>query len=114
MSTSLVSRETPHVMSILDKYPPSLSEEQLANLVFNIKDWQITHGMLLKYGADAHSIACTPIGVSMFPTPFPRTLFEHAQKLQPIYNKLYAAISEDEEWLEMALRGCVPLQPPTR
>lgn len=63
--------------------------------------------MLLKYGADADSISCTPIGVSMFPTPFPRTLFEEAQKLQPIYNKLYATISEDEEWLETALRGCV-------
>ena len=88
-------------------YPPTVSYDQLSNLIFNIKDWQITHGMQLKYGPDAESVSSTPIGVSVFPTPFPRFLFEQAQTLQPIYNTLYAAISEDEDWLYEVLRGCV-------
>ncbi|KAL8819278.1 MAG: hypothetical protein Q9191_007767 [Dirinaria sp. TL-2023a] len=82
-----------------------VEEQQLANLIFNTRDWQITHGMLLKYGPDADTVSSVPIGVSLFPTPFPRQLFENAQKLQVYYNRLYASVSEDEEWLYGALRG---------
>jgi len=80
-------------------YPPTLSPQQLSNLIFSIKDYQITHGMLLKYGPDAHSINAIPIGVSLFPSLFPWSLFEEARELQVVYNKLYARVSEDEEWL---------------
>ena len=102
-----VEQDLPVMEDSLAGYPPTVSPDQLANLIFNIKDWQITHGMQLKYGPDVESVSSTPIGVSVFPTPFPRVLFEQAQELQPIYNKLYAAISEDEEWLYKVLRGCV-------
>lgn len=91
----------------LTAYPPSISHDQLSSLIFNIKDWQITHGMQLKYGPDVESVSSTPIGVTVFPTTFPRALFEQAQALQPVYNRLYAAISEDEKWLYKVLTGCV-------
>ena len=80
-------------------YPPTLSSQQLSNLIFDIKDYQITHGMLLKHGPDAHSINAIPIGVSLFPSLFPGSLFEEASELQAVYNKLYARVAEDEEWL---------------
>src|SRR4051794_26820613 len=67
------------------------------NLIFNIKDYQVTHGMLLKYGSDAHSINAIPVGVSLFPSLFPECLFEEARELQAVYNKLYARVAEDEE-----------------
>lgn len=86
-------------------YPPTLSEEQLSSLIFNIKDYQLTHGMLLKYGPDANSICAVPIGVSLFPSLFPEPLFEEARELQVLYNKLYVHITEDEEWLLEALEG---------
>ena len=92
-------------MSPTEASLPGVEEQQLANLIFNIKDWQITHGMLLKYGPDAENVHSLPIGVSMFPTPFPRQLFEEAQKLQTSYNRLYMSISEDEAWLYDVLRG---------
>lgn len=86
---------------------PTIWQQQLANLVFNIKDWQITHGMLLKYGPDVENVNAIPVGVSLLPSSFPERLFEEAQQLQPIYNRLYAAISEDEEWLYDVLEGYV-------
>jgi hypothetical protein len=86
-------------------YPPTLSQQQLSNLIFNIKDYQLTHGMLLKYGADANSLNAIPVGVSLFPSVFPESLFEEARKLQTVYNKLYARIAEDEEWLVEVLKG---------
>jgi hypothetical protein len=86
-------------------YPPSLSQQQLSYLIFNIKDYQLTHGMLLKYGTDANSVSGVPIGVSLFPTLFPESLFEEARELQTVYNKLYARVAEDEEWLLKVLEG---------
>ena len=82
-----------------NSYPPKLSEQQLSNLIFNIKDHQITHGMLLKYGSDANSVNAVPIGVSLFPTLFPEALFEEARELQVVYNKLYAQVANDDDWL---------------
>jgi hypothetical protein len=86
---------------------PAIWQQQLANLVFNIKDWQITHGMLLKFGFNVEHVHAVPVGVSLLPSSFPKRLFEEAQRLQPIYNRLYAAISEDEEWLYDVLEGYV-------
>lgn len=88
-------------------YPPTLSQEQLSNLIFNIKDYQVTHGMLLKYGPDANSIYAVPVGVSLFPSLFPESLFEEAKELQVLYNRLYARVAEDEEWLLEVLEGSV-------
>ncbi len=86
---------------------PAICQQQLANLVFNIKDWQITHGMLLKFGLNVEHLSAIPVGVSLLPSSFPKRLFKEAQRLQPIYNRLYAAISEDEEWLYDVLEGYV-------
>ena len=80
-------------------YPPTLSLRQLSDLISNIKDYQIARGMLLKYGPNAHSTNAIPVGVSLFPSLFPESLFEEARKLQVVYNKLYARVAEDEEWL---------------
>lgn len=85
-------------------FPPESLHSQLSDLIFNIKDWQITHGMLLKYKVHDYSEA-RPVGVSMFPSLLPRALFEEAEALQPIYNRLYAAVSNDEEWLFGVLEG---------
>ena len=86
-------------------YPPTLSQQQFSDLVFNIKDYQLTHGMLLKYGSNADSVHAVPVGVSLFPTLFPRFRFEDARQLQAVYNKLYARVAEDEAWLFEVLGG---------
>lgn len=86
---------------------PAKWQQQLANLVFTIKDWQVTHGMLLKFGLNVEHLSAVPVGVSLLPSLFPKRLFEEAQRLQPIYNRLYAAVSDDEEWLYDVLEGYV-------
>lgn len=83
------------------KYPPPLSDDQLHDLITEVKDWQLTHGSLLKllHCNDQGSVLAHSIGASLFPTLFPRILFEEALSLQRIYNKLYTAVAEDDEWL---------------
>lgn len=97
-------RETP-----APAYPPPLSPSQLSARIFRVKDYQLTHGMLLKYGADANSVSGVPVGVSLFPSPFPREKFDEARRLQVVFNRLYVAVSEDEEWLGRVLDGYVVL-----
>ncbi|TVY12939.1 Glutathione synthetase large chain [Lachnellula arida] len=88
------------------EYPPPFSDSQLENLVSEIKDWQITHGSLLKLvNTDQDSTVLTrPVGTCLFPTLFPRERFEQALGLQKTYNKLYARVAEDEEWLYDTLK----------
>ena len=90
-----------------ETFLPDVEEEQLANLISNTKDWQITHGMLLKYGPDNENVYAVPVGVCLFPTPFPVGLFEQVRMLQRRYNSLYMAVSENEEWLQGVLDGYV-------
>ena len=79
------------------KYPPEFTEEQAESLIADIKDWQLTHGSLLKLVQtdEENTVLAHPVGVSVFPTVFPRHLFQEALGLQRVYNKLYTAVAED-------------------
>ncbi|KAJ6153554.1 hypothetical protein N7470_006513, partial [Penicillium chermesinum] len=74
-------------------------------------DWQLNHGSLLKLvrTQDEHTVLSQPVGC--FPTRFPRARFEEAQGIQRIYNKLYCAISEDEDWIFDAVQDLISTEP---
>lgn len=77
------------------------SEEEVESLVSEIKDWQITHGSLLKLvrSETSSTVHARPVGVSIFPTRLRRADFEEAKTLQPIFNELYLRAASDFEWL---------------
>jgi glutathione synthetase len=95
------------------KYPPSLLDEQLDTLISDIRDWQLTNGSLLKLvqTEEENAVLAQPVGITVFPTLFPRQLFHEAISLQKLYNKLYIAVAEDEEWLHSILRDLIELNP---
>ncbi|KAG9308820.1 glutathione synthase [Chiua virens] len=41
--------------------------------------------------------------ISLLPTPIPRTLFQKAQRLQSLYNVLYARVATDDEFLDRVM-----------
>jgi glutathione synthase len=90
-------------------YPPLLSDEQYEVLISDIKDWQITHGSLLKlvHTDEENTVQCQPVGTTLFPTLFPRDLFHEAHALQKEYNKLYTAVAEDDKWLLDVLKDLI-------
>lgn len=49
----------------------------------------------------------SPIGVSLFPTLFPRRLFTFALAAQTKWNELYAKVICDEAWIEEVVRDVV-------
>ncbi|RAK87410.1 glutathione synthetase [Aspergillus costaricaensis CBS 115574] len=105
-------------------YPPTtpdpLSHHHLATQILN---YQLTHGMHLKHiihfnqPQPSHNITTSnsssyPISTSIFPTPFPRALFHQAHTLQPIYNELYAHLSDNESWLyNSVIKPLLPVDP---
>jgi glutathione synthase len=97
--------------AVYTAYPPSLAPAQQEYLVQRVKDWSIQHGLavrpsssLLVKEADPHAVLATNAPVTLFPSPFPKSCFDHAREIQAVYNELYAAIANDEEWLEELVR----------
>lgn len=71
-----------------------------------IKDWAIQNGLAVRPApsfvpkeTDPKGVLATNAPVTLFPSPFPKSCFEEAKALQIVYNRLYAAITSDEEWL---------------
>ncbi|EOD52565.1 putative rhamnogalacturonate lyase protein [Neofusicoccum parvum UCRNP2] len=96
--------------------PESRTAGDLGDLVEQIKDYQLTHGSMIKLvrTSEGPTVLSRPIGVSVRPTIFPRERFEEAINLQKAYNQLYAGIAEDPEWLEQALGSLIATDPFTR
>lgn len=96
-------------------YPPEGSKEQETGLLFEVKNWCAQHGLTVRPAnsyvstdQDPRGILATSAPVTLFPSPFPRSCFEHARALQTVYNELYAAISDDERWLKEVLSEYAP------
>lgn len=87
------------------RFPPPFPQTRLDSLIADIQDLQLNDGSILKsYRHNEHDpVEGNPVGISLFPTPFPKELFNEAVDLQPIFSKLYASVAEDEEWLAGAL-----------
>lgn len=94
-------------------WPPNVPEDHGLYITSQIQDWQINHGSLLKNisSSSAYSSICYPIGLSVFPTPFPKAQYDHARRLQYIYNKLYCTIAEDEQWIFEVIKDLIPVHP---
>jgi len=78
-----------------------LSDADVEHLVSHIKDYQLTHGSLLKLVAfeEPTTVSARPVMVSALPTSFPRQLFNEAVDLQRSMCELYMRAAADEPWL---------------
>jgi glutathione synthetase len=84
-------------------WPPSLSEDRLQELTLRATSYALSHGLLyLPVAAQQPPVPSSAIHapLSLFPSPFPKDLFEQAQRLQGIYNVLYSSIAMDENFLD--------------
>jgi glutathione synthase len=95
--------------STVPSWPPSFSPAALTNILTRTKDFQLTHGSLIKaaYTENTYTVQAYPIGISLCPTLWPRTKFDAAVELQRDFNQLYARISCDENWLYDVLRPLI-------
>ena len=80
----------------------ALEEAKLEQRINEVKDYQLTHGSVLKLVRfeDHSSVPARPVGVSVLPTPFPRWLFEDALAIQPLFTELYLRAASNHVWLK--------------
>lgn len=87
-------------------YPPSLDEE--STLTTTLRDWALSHGLVirapLQTGEDTDELS-THVPLTLFPSPFPRKLFEEAKGLQTVFNELYVNVANDTEFLNEITKG---------
>ena len=88
----------------LDHIP--IDDDELQDLIDQVKDYQLTHGFLLKLVRveEPTTVLCRPVNVSIIPTAFPGSLFDRALDLQKACNQLYIHASSDSEWLHSVLQ----------
>lgn len=98
--------------NIYANYPPAVSREQEEYIITTIKNWTIQHGLVVRPSSsfvsdeiDAFRILATSAPVTLFPSPFPESCFRQGKLLQTTFNEIYAAISNDEEWVEEIMNG---------
>ena len=112
----LASNEGAMANNIWGSYPPRTSSEQLEYLAKTVKDWTIFNGLTVRPNpsfvndeTNPNHVLATNAPVTLYPSPFPRKCFEQAQRLQALYNELYAAIASDEAWLGQIMQEYVSL-----
>ena len=93
---------------LLPNWPPILPEEQLNYLTFQATTYALACGLLYLPPTNGQPLPPTPASAihapfALFPTPFPKALFERAQRLQYIYNVLYARVASDDAFLDEIL-----------
>lgn len=95
-------------------FPPPLTPAEGERLTEVIKDWAAANGLVVRpppavipAEADSQGILATPVPVTLFPSPFPKACFDQGVSVQQSYNELYAAISQDEEFLAQTIKEYV-------
>ncbi|GAA5873466.1 hypothetical protein JCM3774_002425 [Rhodotorula dairenensis] len=102
-------------------WPPRLDDGAQAAVLELACDWALSNGLVLRpptaasspssslpagaYTAPGQSVIHAPY--ALYPSAFPRRLFEQAIRLQSAYNRLYADVTVDDRFLEQVIGGAV-------
>lgn len=93
-------------MALPTEWPPNVSEKELQELTLLATTYALSHGLQYLPVADPQPLIPTSAihaPLALFPTPFPRAVFLEAQRLQSIYNLLYARVAMDEDFLDRVM-----------
>ncbi|KAK4048152.1 Glutathione synthetase [Microbotryomycetes sp. JL221] len=93
-------------------WPPSLSEDELNILLELATDYALANGLVYRPVAEPGSARPSTTSAihapySLMPSPFPKSLYEQALELQPLYNALYAHVTVRDSFLEDVVGGTV-------
>ena len=92
----------------LPSWPPSLTNEQHDHLLLLASTYALSHGFtLLPPNPTTPSTHTFAAPLSLFPSPFPRNLYQLAKEIQKTYNVLYARVALDWEFLDRVMGGSV-------
>ena len=91
MPSTRTGRSPSPVPPSLPTWPPNLSQAQHGHLLDLATTFALSHGFTLLPPDSTHPAThAFSAPLSLFPTPFPKGLYDLARDLQPLYNGLYA------------------------
>jgi uncharacterized membrane protein len=70
-------------------------------------DYALTHGLVVRHPTDISAVIHAPF--SLNPSPFPRSLFQTALHLQPLFNTLVHHLSLSESFLTTTILPYISL-----
>jgi hypothetical protein len=101
-------------------WPPKLSEKRIEFLVRKATTWALANSFVLipptpvdpnedpdRPAPVPPPTRAQPAPLSLFPTPFPRRLYQQANSLQNMLNSLYMRVSLDHKFLDKVIGGSV-------
>lgn len=92
----------------LPPWPPQLPDDQLIHLQRLSTLYSLSHSFChLPPNSPDPPTQTYAAPLSLFPSPFPRHLFENACELQTVYNALYARIALDWKFLDKVMEKVV-------
>lgn len=93
-------------LNSLPPWPPALPSSHLNHIQSLAVTHALSHGFThlppSPSNPPTHTFAAP---LSLFPSPFPRHLFELACEIQTVYNALYARIALDWQFLDRVMGG---------
>lgn len=78
---------------------PVLNNDQLERLVFEVTQFGLSNGLIMYPPAPYLNYQPILAPITLFPTPFPRKQFLKSLSVAKIYNKLYASVVSENNWL---------------
>ena len=79
-----------------------LQEADILHFADDAQDWMSTHGVVMRNGDYKHLINFAPF--MLFPTPFPRYLYDEAMSAQKDFQTLFHLASLDHSFIEDSLK----------
>ena len=115
-------------MDAFKQWPPSLPVKEQTDLLTRAMDYLPFHGALMRPAvgqittrpADATGNALLDMSdtafvmhapFALFPSPFPRDAFNLSLQLQPLFNRLVHAVSQDQAFLHRVFAPIAPVDP---
>ena len=94
------------LLSGMDVYDGlQFEENDLAKWVEDSKAWAFTHGIVIKDSASENLVNFVPF--MLFPSPFPKDLFDQATRVQNDFQLLYHRASKDHLFLSESLKNVI-------
>ncbi|XP_031566892.1 glutathione synthetase-like [Actinia tenebrosa] len=83
----------------------NLTEKQVSDLTKSAVDFSLANGVLMQSRKAPGDVEHAPF--MLFPSPFPKKLFDQAKEVQQDFNILVHKISQDHEFLKESLQGTI-------
>ncbi|TIA92334.1 hypothetical protein E3P99_00619 [Wallemia hederae] len=92
------------------QFPPKIEQEYQKELIDNLRAYCLGNGLVLlpPVGKDEKQVKtnmAVHAPVSLFPTPFPKKLYDEANKVGVVFNELYANIARDVGFIDEVMSG---------